>query len=1110
MEVTALRKSLISALDSNDKPTFKKIYNQIKKESADPFSLNGKQGNLLHKTLNANNPKPAVARFLIKQCPSAAQMLATYPNYPDEIPESQKSCLHLLAENGDNNLTVFFVKKLKFPDEARKNEYLNAKVWWTDDRIGGRLRYVSCLHIAAVLNNFDVLTTFLAAGANVDLRDGVGNKPNGETPLILAVQMNNTEAANKLLTKSEKYRVADVTKESHANSFTAIHWAVKMERVKMINKLISDGKIDFNNATKNCDRLEETLIELATKVGNEEMIKLLLDNHITRGLDKAMCTAIERKQEAVIRLFIGRVADFEKAWHYACSSENEMGIKIMLEEQDENKKSVLLNDKYLSRQSWKVVMQISDKLIRDNKLIEHVFDNNIAFFLKNAVSYNRYQALEDYFKKSDTTRNQIDTICREKNKQTTLHMAARLGELDCVRVLIRRGASMNLRDVDGFTPLHYAVKIQSIETSFELVKCMCPSDSKLRFLQFKTKDEQKTALHISARRGMLEVTNLLLERGARRDIRDSDGGTPLHDALEISDKDQMPIVLQIVELLLSEVYGKSDSYVNLPNNEGVTALHLAAGNGLVAVVDFLVTRGAVRNARTKEGYTPLHFAVGIGEEDDVVTELVRKLCDGDGENGENVLINCPGAEGETALHLAAGNGLIATTKQLLITGAEITTKDNEGLTALHHAVQMCTQQNLKEDKKTSALQIIDELCASGDEQFANIKCKRGNTALNLAAESGSFRTVKRLLGCRQKVRLDIQDEDDNTPLHDVISCKTKEEKSLAKVVEVLCKSGNDTFINRTNHLGETALHMAASKSYNQVVDKLLQQNVNLDNLDCDGWTALHSAVRGHSAHAVSKIAKRIMVDNKKLLNLKDKHGQTALHLAVQSEDDESSENLKVIESLCDIKADCDDMNQNVSAIDPECEDKDGRTPLHYAAVNRNSKVLEIVLEKLYVESSPWNIDYENAYGETALLRCVMKGLTKQMVLLLKHGADLHHMLKGKSTVLHRMVSKSLESPDAMIDVFRQILTTYHPKQSAQHLFKHQSNKLRVKIKKLTSELRDPKGMNVLQFAAFRGAGQFLNEILGTHGVYKNVSEDKFDVTYLIPEAMPLSESGHQV
>ena len=44
-----------------------------------------------------------------------------------------------------------------------------------------------------------------------------------------------------------------------------------------------------------------------------------------------------------------------------------------------------------------------------------------------------------------------------------------------------------------------------------------------------------------------------------------------------------------------------------------------------------------------------------------------------------------------------------------------------------------------------------------------------------------------------------------------------------------------------------------------------------------------------------------------------------------------------------------------------------------------------------------------------------------MVLLLKYGADLFQMLNGRTTILHRMVDKSLKSPEMMTDVFGQII-----------------------------------------------------------------------------------------
>ena len=58
-----------------------------------------------------------------------------------------------------------------------------------------------------------------------------------------------------------------------------------------------------------------------------------------------------------------------------------------------------------------------------------------------------------------------------------------------------------------------------------------------------------------------------------------------------------------------------------------TALHLAAGKGLVAVVDMLLAAGAKLDVTDQEGWTPLHDAITYpGSDVDATTTIVRRFC----------------------------------------------------------------------------------------------------------------------------------------------------------------------------------------------------------------------------------------------------------------------------------------------------------------------------------------------------------------------------------------------------------------------------------------------------------------------------------------------------
>jgi len=48
----------------------------------------------------------------------------------------------------------------------------------------------------------------------------------------------------------------------------------------------------------------------------------------------------------------------------------------------------------------------------------------------------------------------IDADCTDRKSRTSLHLAAGKGKDDLVKLLLSRGASQNLIDCEGYTPLH--------------------------------------------------------------------------------------------------------------------------------------------------------------------------------------------------------------------------------------------------------------------------------------------------------------------------------------------------------------------------------------------------------------------------------------------------------------------------------------------------------------------------------------------------------------------------------------------------------------------------------------------------------------------------------
>ncbi|KAJ7269782.1 ankyrin repeat-containing domain protein [Mycena rebaudengoi] len=153
--------------------------------------------------------------------------------------------------------------------------------------------------------------------------------------------------------------------------------------------------------------------------------------------------------------------------------------------------------------------------------------------------------------------------------------------------------------------------------------------------------ECATALHIASRKGHIEIVRLLLERGAGVNIYDSQDETALF-AIATSFIDPTPGHVEIVRLLLA-----AGADANAHNEGYGTVLRAASLNSHVEIVCLLLENGAELNAHDKEHGTALH---GAAEEGHV--EAVRLLL----ERGAD--INARAEQTSTALQAAAWSGNI--------------------------------------------------------------------------------------------------------------------------------------------------------------------------------------------------------------------------------------------------------------------------------------------------------------------------------------------------------------------------------------------------------------------------------------------------------------------
>ena len=108
--------------------------------------------------------------------------------------------------------------------------------------------------------------------------------------------------------------------------------------------------------------------------------------------------------------------------------------------------------------------------------------------------------------------------------------------------------------------------------------------------------EGDTPLHFAAINGLLEATQILLERNADVNSQTNHGSTPLLLASELGHPD-------VVRLLLDH---NADLY--LRDSDGDTPLHCAALGGQLEVALLLLKLNVEVNSRNVKGLTPLHLA----------------------------------------------------------------------------------------------------------------------------------------------------------------------------------------------------------------------------------------------------------------------------------------------------------------------------------------------------------------------------------------------------------------------------------------------------------------------------------------------------------------------
>uniref|UniRef100_A0A8C4IP48 Ankyrin-2 n=1 Tax=Dicentrarchus labrax TaxID=13489 RepID=A0A8C4IP48_DICLA len=575
-----------------------------------------------------------------------------------------------------------------------------------------------------------------------------------------------------------------------------------------------------------------------------------------------------------------------------------------------------------------------------------------------------------------------DVNSQSQNGFTPLYMAAQESHLEVVRYLLENEGNQSIATEDGFTPLaialqqghnpvvslllehdtkgkvrlpalHIAARKDDTKSAALLLQNDHNADVQSKMMVNRTTESGFTPLHIAAHYGNVNVSTLLLNRGAAVDFTARNGITPLHVASKRGNTNMVALLLD------------RGGQIDAKTRDGLTPLHCAARSGHDPAVEILLERGAPILARTKNGLSPLHMSAQ-GDHVECVKLLLQHKAPVDDVTLDYL----------TALHVAAHCGHYRVTKLLLDKKANPNVRALNGFTPLHIACKKNRVKVMELLVKYGAsiqsgltpihvsafmghLNIVLLLLQNGASP--DVRNIRGETALHMAARAGQMEVVRCLL--RNGALVDAMAREDQTPLH-IASRLGKTD-----IVQLLLQHMAHPDAATTN--GYTPLHISAREGQVETAAVLLEAGASHSLATKKGFTPLHVAAKYGSLDVA-----QLLLQRKALTDDAGKNGLTPLHVASHYD------NQDVALLLLD------------KGASPHATAKNGYTPLHIAA-KKNQTNIALALLQYGAETN-----ILTKQGVSPLHLAAQEGHAEMASLLLGKGAHVNAVTKSGLTPLH--------------------------------------------------------------------------------------------------------------
>ncbi|MDR1787796.1 MAG: ankyrin repeat domain-containing protein [Treponema sp.] len=836
------------------------------------------------------------------------------------------------------------------------------------------------LHIAAEKKNADLAAFFISRGADVNAVDGGGREP-----LDISVLNNDVETAKALAEGG-----ADIHHPIGDGKTTAAKTAVKQDGIA---KPLLDA-ILCQRSVNGTDSEGRSILHIAALEGNAAAIdKILQFEQTPNRRDKAGKSALDIALEhtdssayaqcAEVLILGGAYSDDPLYGYFSPGAKN---------------------SNYNLRSA----------------------DGSSALHYCAGQGYTGYVTF--------LLENGADPNIKNSSGATALHEAARGGKLNIMKMLLDKHTDVNIQDAKGNTALHLAIppEVHANAASLLLSRGIKPS----------LKDEHgDTPLHIAIiLRRSPQLIQVLLAGGAEVSARNIEGKTPLHLAVEGDRVDYIPLLLPFrAEVFAADIYGNTPfeealkehkaivpqlitpetrmqtdgagntilnaavrhgaegsvitkiledrAIVNQRNQEGDTALHIAARSNFSEAGTQLLSSGADIFTQNAHAESPLSLAMPKGQEvrQWIFTDKTLAAKDGLGNTAlhyaaqwrydshiplmveRGARTEAPNATGETPLFVAVRVNSPSTIKTLLKCGADISWRDSLGNTALHAAVRW----NSPEAAITLIEQGID----------LNAQALNGKTPLHEAVRLGMADLENLLL--QRGADVETRDSDGNTPLIEAVLAGYYDTAR-----RLVARGANPT---ARNLKGDTLLHFAMETGQVNICQMLLEMGVSIHAVNSRGITPYKRALM-----TSPDMVKMLLTKDRDRLNAPDDSGNSPLHIAVNER--ASAEMVETIiglgakTSVMDasgktplrlaIDQDNWELARILSVSDVFLAGEDGITPAE-AALRKGGQAVEAVFSGRAIESTDPN-------GNNVLHYAARKGTKTLVAKLLELGADKTH------------------------------------------------------------------------------------------------------------------------